>query len=145
MDHLQGLGGLIGQRGRHAGGRGRLLAELPLSLPEPPGAIQIIVSAGGGLVGHREESCREGRRSHPSGSPRPAAALQDADHAPPFAIFPRGLLFLVLGLILVVYGFAADPIIYTQHSLGQNMNLFWGVVFAAFGAVMLLLSRRKAG
>jgi hypothetical protein len=58
---------------------------------------------------------------------------------------PLGLLFLVLGIILVVYGFAADPIIYTQHSLGQNVNLFWGVVFAAFGVVMLLLSRRKAG
>ena len=58
---------------------------------------------------------------------------------------PLGLLFLLLGIILVIYGFAADPIIYTQHSLGQNVNLVWGAVFAVFGAVMLLLSRRKAG
>jgi len=58
---------------------------------------------------------------------------------------PLGLLFLLLGIILVVYGIAADPIIYAQHSLGQNVNLVWGSIFAAFGAVMLLLSRRKAG
>jgi hypothetical protein len=58
---------------------------------------------------------------------------------------PLGLLFLLLGVILVVYGFVSDPIIYAQHSLGQNVNLVWGAVFAAFGAVMLLLSRRKAG
>jgi hypothetical protein len=58
---------------------------------------------------------------------------------------PLGLLFLLLGIILVVYGFVSDPIIYAQHSLGQNVNLIWGAIFAAFGAVMLLLSRRKAG
>jgi hypothetical protein len=58
---------------------------------------------------------------------------------------PMGLLFLLLGIILVVYGLAADPIIYTQHSLGQNVNLTWGGIFAAFGAAMLLLSRRKSG
>lgn len=58
---------------------------------------------------------------------------------------PLGLLFLLLGIILVVYGLAADPIIYEQHSLGRNVNLQWGAVFAVFGALMLLLSRRKAG
>ena len=58
---------------------------------------------------------------------------------------PMGLLFLLLGIILVVYGLAADPIIYVQHSLGQNVNLTWGGIFAAFGAAMLLLARRKRG
>ena len=58
---------------------------------------------------------------------------------------PLGLLFLLLGIILVIYGVAADPIIYTQHSLGQNVNLTWGSVFTVFGVVMLLLTRRKAG
>ncbi|HZL46261.1 MAG TPA: hypothetical protein VFC28_08540 [Opitutaceae bacterium] len=58
---------------------------------------------------------------------------------------PLGLLFLLLGIILVIYGFTADPIIYTQHSLGQNVNLTWGSVFTVFGAVMLLFTRRKAG
>ena len=56
---------------------------------------------------------------------------------------PLGLLFLVLGLILVVFGSTADPAIYVQHSLGQNVNLLWGAIFALFGAAMLLLTRRK--
>ncbi len=55
---------------------------------------------------------------------------------------PLGLLFLVLGLILIVFGFTSDPAIYAQHSLGQNVNLFWGAIFALFGAIVLLLTRR---
>jgi hypothetical protein len=56
---------------------------------------------------------------------------------------PMGLLFLLLGIILVVYGFVSDHAIYVQHSLGQNVNLLWGSIFALFGAVMLWLARRK--
>ena len=56
---------------------------------------------------------------------------------------PLGLLFLVLGFILVIYGFTSDPAIYVRHSLGQNVNLFWGAVFVLFGAVVLLFARRK--
>ena len=56
---------------------------------------------------------------------------------------PMGLLFLLLGAILVVYGLVSDPAIYAQHSLGHNVNLIWGVVFAGFGALVLWLSRRK--
>ena len=58
---------------------------------------------------------------------------------------PMGLLFLLLGIILVVYGFTSDPAIYVQHSLGQNVNLLWGAIFALFGGVMLFLSRKKSG
>ena len=55
---------------------------------------------------------------------------------------PMGLLFLALGAILVAYGLIADPTIYARHSLGQNVNLTWGVAFALFGGVMLWLARR---
>lgn len=55
---------------------------------------------------------------------------------------PMGLLFLSLGLILVGYGLLADPAIYAKHSLGQNVNLTWGIIFALFGVVMLWLARR---
>lgn len=55
---------------------------------------------------------------------------------------PMGLLFLILGVILVVYGLAADPAIYAKHSLGQNVNLLWGAIFALFGATMLILAFR---
>ena len=55
---------------------------------------------------------------------------------------PLGLLFLILGIILIVFGFTSDPAIYQLHSLGENVNKFWGGVFAVFGAGMLLLTRR---
>lgn len=56
---------------------------------------------------------------------------------------PMGLLFLLLGVILVVYGLSY-PAIYAAHSLGQNVNLTWGGLFASFGALMLWLARRAA-
>lgn len=56
---------------------------------------------------------------------------------------PIGLLFLSLGLILVIFGVAADPAIYQAHSLGLNINLWWGAFMALFGLVMLGLSIRK--
>ena len=56
---------------------------------------------------------------------------------------PLGILFLLLGSILVVYGAASDASLYGQ-SLGINVNLYWGVVLLAFGALMFALSRRGA-
>ena len=55
---------------------------------------------------------------------------------------PMGLLFLLLGLILVSYGFAADPAIYATHSLGQNVNVTWGAIFTLFGVAMLTLAAK---
>jgi len=54
---------------------------------------------------------------------------------------PLGLMFAVVGLLLVGYGLFGDPAIYA-HSLGLNINLWWGLAMAAFGALMLWLSRR---
>ena len=53
---------------------------------------------------------------------------------------PLGILFLLLGAILVVYGAASNPSLYGQ-SLGINVNFDWGVVLFAFGALMFILSR----
>lgn len=55
---------------------------------------------------------------------------------------PMGLLFLILGVLLAGYGLLADPAIYARHSLGQNVNLIWGVIFSLFGGAMLWLSAR---
>jgi hypothetical protein len=49
---------------------------------------------------------------------------------------PIGLLFGLLGALLALYGLFSDPAIY-QTSLGINVNLWWGLVLALFGAVML--------
>ena len=54
---------------------------------------------------------------------------------------PMGLLFLIIGLILVGYGLSVDPAIYTRRSIG-NVNVGWGAVFMVFGALLLWLTRR---
>ncbi len=54
---------------------------------------------------------------------------------------PIGMMFTLLGAILVVYGLASDRAIYAR-SLGINVNLWWGLVLLAFGAVMLFFALR---
>ena len=56
---------------------------------------------------------------------------------------PLGILFSLLGLILVVYGVAGNSSLY-QQSLGINVNLYWGIVLLVFGALMFVLSRLSA-
>jgi hypothetical protein len=55
---------------------------------------------------------------------------------------PLGLLFLILGLILAGFGLMSDSQIYATHSLGQNINLLWGVIFALFGGIVLVIARK---
>ncbi len=55
--------------------------------------------------------------------------------------WPMGLLFLLLGAILAVYGVISDPGIYAR-SLGLNVNLWWGAVLFLSGAAMVALARR---
>ncbi len=51
---------------------------------------------------------------------------------------PIGLMFSLLGALLVIYGLVtgSDNAIY-QSSLGININLVWGSVLFLFGVVML--------
>jgi hypothetical protein len=55
---------------------------------------------------------------------------------------PIGLLFATLGGLLTAYGAIGDRVIY-QRSLGINVNLWWGLVMLAFGALMIWLGRRR--
>lgn len=54
---------------------------------------------------------------------------------------PIGMLFTILGIVLILFGFFSNPTIYGQ-SLGINVNLIWGTVLAIFGVVMLWLGGR---
>ena len=54
---------------------------------------------------------------------------------------PMGLLFTILGALLVVYGFVSDPAIY-ERSLGYNVNLIWGSVMTVFGLGMWYFGQR---
>lgn len=56
---------------------------------------------------------------------------------------PIGLMFSIIGVLLVLFGLASDPAIY-QRSLGINVNLLWGLVLLVFGLAMLWLVRRGA-
>lgn len=54
---------------------------------------------------------------------------------------PVGLLFVVVGILLMAYGMLGDSTQYAK-SLGINVNLAWGAVLLVFGAAMALLGRR---
>ena len=56
---------------------------------------------------------------------------------------PLGMMFTLLGFLLAGFGFFSDPAIY-QRSLGIDVNLWWGLVLLAFGALMLWLGWRAA-
>jgi hypothetical protein len=57
--------------------------------------------------------------------------------------YPIGGMFSLIGLLLVVAGLVSGDAIY-QRSLGINVNLWWGLVLLAFGAVMLLFAARAS-
>jgi hypothetical protein len=57
---------------------------------------------------------------------------------------PIGLLFAFLGGLILLYGLVTSftqPAIY-KHSLGININFWWGLVMLLFGAGMIWLGRR---
>jgi hypothetical protein len=59
----------------------------------------------------------------------------------PFDVrLPIGLLFLAIGLLVAGAGLTGDPKVLEAHSAGVNIDLIWGSVMAAFGALMLVLA-----
>jgi hypothetical protein len=58
--------------------------------------------------------------------------------------WPIGLMFSLIGLLLVGFGAAtnSDAALYAR-SLSVNVNLWWGVVLLVFGVLMLLGATRS--
>ena len=56
---------------------------------------------------------------------------------------PLGLIFLVTGGIMSVYGFLTRNSAIYEKSMGVNLNLGWGLVMLVFGAVMFFFGRRQ--
>jgi len=54
---------------------------------------------------------------------------------------PIGLLFSVIGFLLVGFGAFGNKTIY-QRSVDLNVNLAWGAVLLVFGAIMVILGKR---
>lgn len=55
---------------------------------------------------------------------------------------PMGVMFVLLGGVLTVYGLITVHEAYAS-SLGININLWWGLAILIFGALMLLLAWRS--
>ena len=56
---------------------------------------------------------------------------------------PMGLMFTLVGAILVAFGISTDGSQIYAKSLGINANLWWGFVLLIFGMTMLILGRRS--
>ena len=55
---------------------------------------------------------------------------------------PLGLIFLITGGIMLLYGLLTLGSSIYSVSLGVNLNVTWGAVMMIFGAVMLLAAKR---
>jgi hypothetical protein len=56
---------------------------------------------------------------------------------------PIGMMLSVLGALIGIYGFMTKGNdMYVRHSLGININLWWGIAMLMLGVGMLLLARR---
>lgn len=57
--------------------------------------------------------------------------------------WPIGLMFTLIGAILVIFGLItnSDQEMY-KHSLGMNVNLYWGLLLLVFGGWMLSMAWR---
>ena len=56
---------------------------------------------------------------------------------------PLGLIFLITGGILSVFGFVTRHSAMYQRSMNVNLNLIWGSLMLIFGLVMFLVGRRQ--
>jgi hypothetical protein len=58
---------------------------------------------------------------------------------------PMGLMFSLVGAIMAIYGaVTTSSPMYKEHSLGLNVNLWWGLALLGFGLIMLGLARWAA-
>lgn len=59
---------------------------------------------------------------------------------------PIGWLFLIIGVIITIQGFVTrGAAMYTQHSLGINVNIYSGICLLIFGGLMLAMAYRAQG
>jgi protein-S-isoprenylcysteine O-methyltransferase Ste14 len=56
--------------------------------------------------------------------------------------WPIGLMFSLIGLILVVFGLISGGSDIYKASLGINVNLYWGLLLLVFGGWMLSMAWR---
>jgi len=56
---------------------------------------------------------------------------------------PLGLIFLITGGMISLYGFVTRNSAIYDKSMGINLNLTWGAIMFVFGLIMFLVGRRQ--
>ena len=56
---------------------------------------------------------------------------------------PLGLIFLIIGGIMSLYGLLTRHSAIYEKSLDVNLNLSWGLIMFLFGLVMFIIGRRQ--
>lgn len=56
---------------------------------------------------------------------------------------PLGLIFLITGGIMTIYGFVTRNSAIYERSMGVNLNLGWGLLLFVFGLIMFVVGRRQ--
>jgi hypothetical protein len=56
---------------------------------------------------------------------------------------PLGLIFLIIGGLMAIFGIFTHSSAIYEKSLGFNINLAWGLLMFLFGAFMFFLGRRQ--
>ena len=56
---------------------------------------------------------------------------------------PLGLIFMITGGLMTVWGIITRHRDIYDRSMGVNMNLWWGLVMLIFGIVMFVVGRRQ--
>jgi len=56
---------------------------------------------------------------------------------------PLGLIFLIIGGIMSVYGLLTRGSDLYAKSMDVNINLIWGILMVVFGAIMFIAGRRQ--
>lgn len=56
---------------------------------------------------------------------------------------PLGLIFMITGGMMTVWGIVTRHSDIYARSMGVNMNLWWGLVMLIFGVIMFVVGRRQ--
>jgi hypothetical protein len=56
---------------------------------------------------------------------------------------PLGLIFLITGGVMSLYGLLTRSSAIYERSMGINLNLGWGAILFVFGLIMFLVGRRQ--
>ena len=56
---------------------------------------------------------------------------------------PLGMIFLIIGGIMAIFGIATHGGAIYDRSLGIDLNLTWGAIMFVFGAIMFFVGKRQ--